>query len=117
MLLPRWVEVPLALVLLDYTLYIWHVLTHRVPWLWRFHVVHHIELDLDTSLDRAGGDERQLVERPDPLGLASWDAQIEYTAGRDYDWRAGVSPAGRSHPPEDARPAVQASATDMAVAR
>jgi sterol desaturase/sphingolipid hydroxylase (fatty acid hydroxylase superfamily) len=47
--LPRWVEGPLALVLLDYTLYIWHVLTHRVSWLWRFHIVHHIDLDLDTS--------------------------------------------------------------------
>jgi sterol desaturase/sphingolipid hydroxylase (fatty acid hydroxylase superfamily) len=47
--LPRWLEVPLALVLLDYTLYIWHVLMHRVPWLWRFHVVHHVDLDLDTS--------------------------------------------------------------------
>lgn len=47
--LPRRVEVPLALVLLDYTLYIWHVLMHRVPWLWRFHVVHHVDLDLDTS--------------------------------------------------------------------
>ena len=47
--LPRWVEVPLALVLLDYTLDIWHVLMHRVSWLWRFHVVHHIDLDLDTS--------------------------------------------------------------------
>jgi sterol desaturase/sphingolipid hydroxylase (fatty acid hydroxylase superfamily) len=48
-LLPPWVEMPLALVLLDYTLYIWHVLMHRVSWLWRFHVVHHIDLDLDTS--------------------------------------------------------------------
>jgi sterol desaturase/sphingolipid hydroxylase (fatty acid hydroxylase superfamily) len=39
----------LSLVLLDYTLYLWHVLTHRVPWLWRFHVVHHTDLDLDAS--------------------------------------------------------------------
>jgi sterol desaturase/sphingolipid hydroxylase (fatty acid hydroxylase superfamily) len=39
----------LALVLLDYTLYIWHVLTHRVPWLWRFHLVHHADLDMDAS--------------------------------------------------------------------
>src|SRR5438132_12946899 len=37
--LPVWVEVPLAAVLMDYTLYAWHVLTHSVPWLWRFHVV------------------------------------------------------------------------------
>ena len=39
----------LAIVLLDYTLYVWHVLTHRVPWLWRFHLVHHVDRDLDAS--------------------------------------------------------------------
>ncbi len=47
--LPRPFEIGLALILLDYTLYIWHVLTHRVPILWRYHLVHHIDLDLDTS--------------------------------------------------------------------
>jgi sterol desaturase/sphingolipid hydroxylase (fatty acid hydroxylase superfamily) len=47
--LPGWLEVAAAVVLLDYTLYLWHVLTHRVPWLWRFHVVHHIDLDLDAT--------------------------------------------------------------------
>ena len=39
----------LAVVLLDYTLYWWHVLMHRVPALYRFHVVHHADLDLDAS--------------------------------------------------------------------
>jgi sterol desaturase/sphingolipid hydroxylase (fatty acid hydroxylase superfamily) len=47
--LPLWLEIPLAVILMDYTLYWRHVLTHRVPWLWRFHVVHHIDLDLDAS--------------------------------------------------------------------
>jgi sterol desaturase/sphingolipid hydroxylase (fatty acid hydroxylase superfamily) len=47
--LPEWIEVALAVVLLDYTLYLWHVLTHRVPFLWRFHLVHHVDLDLDAS--------------------------------------------------------------------
>lgn len=47
--LPRWVEMPLAVILMDYTLYLWHVLTHRAPWLWRFHLVHHLDLDLDAS--------------------------------------------------------------------
>ena len=47
--LPRWLETTLAVALLDYTLYIWHVLTHRIPFLWRFHVVHHVDLDLDAS--------------------------------------------------------------------
>ena len=39
----------------------------------------------DSSLGRAGGDKRQLVARPDAVGLASWDTQIEYTLGRDHD--------------------------------
>lgn len=47
--LPRALEVALAVVLLDYTLYVWHVLTHRVPALWRFHLVHHADLELDAS--------------------------------------------------------------------
>jgi sterol desaturase/sphingolipid hydroxylase (fatty acid hydroxylase superfamily) len=47
--LPRALEATLAVVLLDYTLYVWHALTHRVPWLWRFHLVHHADLDLDAS--------------------------------------------------------------------
>ncbi|MEJ7849746.1 MAG: sterol desaturase family protein [Pyrinomonadaceae bacterium] len=47
--LPAWLEVSAAVILLDYTLYLWHVLTHRVPFLWRFHVVHHVDLDLDAS--------------------------------------------------------------------
>jgi sterol desaturase/sphingolipid hydroxylase (fatty acid hydroxylase superfamily) len=47
--LPAWLEVCAAVVLMDYTLYLWHVLTHRVPALWRFHAVHHIDLDLDAS--------------------------------------------------------------------
>ncbi len=47
--LPRWSEDLLSVVLLDYTLYIWHVLAHRVPWIWRLHQVHHADLDLDAS--------------------------------------------------------------------
>lgn len=47
--LPQRVETVIAILLLDYTLYLWHVLTHRVPWLWRMHVVHHVDLDLDVS--------------------------------------------------------------------
>jgi sterol desaturase/sphingolipid hydroxylase (fatty acid hydroxylase superfamily) len=49
MRLPAWLEVVLALVLMDYTLYLWHVLMHRVPALWRFHLPHHVDLDLDAS--------------------------------------------------------------------
>ena len=47
--LPRWLETVLAALLLDYTLFVWHILAHRVPLLWRFHQVHHADLDLDAS--------------------------------------------------------------------
>lgn len=46
---PRWVEMLVAIVLLDYTLWWWHWANHRVPFLWRFHLVHHIDRDLDAS--------------------------------------------------------------------
>jgi sterol desaturase/sphingolipid hydroxylase (fatty acid hydroxylase superfamily) len=46
---PLWLEIAAALVLMDYTFYVWHVLMHRVPLLWRFHLVHHVDLDLDAS--------------------------------------------------------------------
>lgn len=47
--LPAWARDALAFALLDYTIYAWHVLTHRVPFLWRFHVVHHADADMDMT--------------------------------------------------------------------
>ena len=46
---PKWVETIVAIVLLDYTLWWWHWASHRIPFLWRFHLVHHIDRDLDAS--------------------------------------------------------------------
>ena len=34
--------------ILDYGNYVWHVLNHKIPLLWRFHLIHHTDLDLDT---------------------------------------------------------------------
>jgi len=39
----------IAFVLLDYSLYIWHILLHKIPFMWRFHLVHHTDLDLDIT--------------------------------------------------------------------
>jgi sterol desaturase/sphingolipid hydroxylase (fatty acid hydroxylase superfamily) len=47
--IPHRVKPLFAILLLDYTLYIWHRLTHRVPLLWRFHRVHHIDREMDAS--------------------------------------------------------------------
>ena len=46
--LPRAMSVVAGVLLLDYTLFIWHRLNHRVPVLWRFHRVHHVDLDMDS---------------------------------------------------------------------
>jgi sterol desaturase/sphingolipid hydroxylase (fatty acid hydroxylase superfamily) len=47
--LPRWAALAAAVLLLDYTLWHWHRWNHRVGWLWRFHLVHHVDRDLDAS--------------------------------------------------------------------
>ncbi|WP_206663928.1 sterol desaturase family protein [Sphingomonas oligophenolica] len=47
--LPDWLRDAAAVLLMDYTIYLWHIATHKVPLLWRFHLVHHIDLDLDTT--------------------------------------------------------------------
>ena len=39
----------LAVLGMDYTIYVWHVLTHKVPFLWRFHLVHHVDLYMDST--------------------------------------------------------------------
>lgn len=46
---PPWLRDALAVLAMDYTIYLWHVATHRLPLLWRFHVVHHVDLDLDST--------------------------------------------------------------------
>ena len=45
--LPVWINFLAAFLLLDYGNYLWHVLLHQLPVLWRFHLVHHTDLDLD----------------------------------------------------------------------
>jgi sterol desaturase/sphingolipid hydroxylase (fatty acid hydroxylase superfamily) len=45
--LPVWAEFALSFLLMDLAFYYWHVANHRVPFLWRFHNVHHIDPDLD----------------------------------------------------------------------
>ncbi len=45
--LPLWARVPLALVAGDLGLYWGHRLSHAVPWMWRFHAVHHSAPVLD----------------------------------------------------------------------
>jgi sterol desaturase/sphingolipid hydroxylase (fatty acid hydroxylase superfamily) len=47
--LPYWLEVAMAVIALDLTIYLQHVLHHAVPALWRLHMVHHADLDFDMT--------------------------------------------------------------------
>lgn len=44
-----WTRIPLEVVLLDFVAHLLHRACHVVPILWRLHVVHHSDLDLDVS--------------------------------------------------------------------
>ncbi len=44
-----WLEIGLSLFVLDFTIYLQHVLFHALPFLWRLHRVHHADLDLDVT--------------------------------------------------------------------
>jgi sterol desaturase/sphingolipid hydroxylase (fatty acid hydroxylase superfamily) len=47
--LPGIVVASASFLLMDWAYYWWHYATHRVPLLWRFHNVHHTDLDLDVT--------------------------------------------------------------------
>lgn len=47
--LPLLVEFGIAFLLFDWSFYWWHRLHHRIPLLWRFHNVHHVDPDLDVT--------------------------------------------------------------------
>ena len=47
--IPVWLAVPLAVVALDFLIWLQHVMFHAVPALWRLHRVHHADLDYDLT--------------------------------------------------------------------
>jgi sterol desaturase/sphingolipid hydroxylase (fatty acid hydroxylase superfamily) len=46
---PGWLAVVLSVVILDFAIYLQHVLVHAVPVLWRLHRMHHADLDFDVT--------------------------------------------------------------------
>src|SRR5437773_390593 len=47
--LPGWAACIATFLLMDYAYWWWHWANHMVPLFWRFHNVHHTDLDLDVS--------------------------------------------------------------------
>ncbi len=46
---PYWTAVLISIVMLDLAIYLQHVMFHALPALWRLHMVHHADLDLDVT--------------------------------------------------------------------
>ncbi|NNE78941.1 MAG: sterol desaturase family protein [Silicimonas sp.] len=46
---PLWLTVPLTILVFDFAIWLQHLVTHKVPLLWRLHRVHHADRDIDVT--------------------------------------------------------------------
>ena len=46
---PIWIEGALTVLILDFLIWAQHVITHKIPILWRLHRVHHADVDMDVT--------------------------------------------------------------------
>ncbi len=47
--LPYWLDFLAAIIFLDFMIYLQHLIAHALPIFWRFHLVHHTDLDFDVT--------------------------------------------------------------------
>jgi sterol desaturase/sphingolipid hydroxylase (fatty acid hydroxylase superfamily) len=76
--LPDWIEIGLAILVLDLAWYVTHVSLHRYGWMWRYHSVHHSDpaVDVTTSVRQHPG-----------------ETLIRYVYTASFAFAAGASPA------------------------
>jgi sterol desaturase/sphingolipid hydroxylase (fatty acid hydroxylase superfamily) len=46
---PGWIAIPASVIILDFVIYLQHVLFHAAPLLWRLHRMHHADVDIDVT--------------------------------------------------------------------
>lgn len=47
--LPLWLEIAIVVLIFDFAIWLQHLITHKVPLLWRLHRVHHADVDMDVT--------------------------------------------------------------------
>lgn len=47
--LPEWLSVLIGILVLDLIVYLQHVMFHSVPLVWRLHMMHHADMDIDVT--------------------------------------------------------------------
>jgi sterol desaturase/sphingolipid hydroxylase (fatty acid hydroxylase superfamily) len=46
---PPWLEIMLAIIVLDFAIWFQHLAAHHIPALWRLHQMHHADVDIDVT--------------------------------------------------------------------
>jgi len=49
--LPTWLRLCIAVLIIDFLRYAYHLVQHKVPWFWQFHAVHHSQRHLNLFTD------------------------------------------------------------------
>ncbi len=47
--LTHWSDLVITFLLMDFAIYLQHIISHKWRWLWRLHRVHHTDIDFDTT--------------------------------------------------------------------
>ena len=47
--LPSWIEIAIAILILDFIIWLQLLINHKIPLLWRLHQVHHADVDIDVT--------------------------------------------------------------------
>ena len=47
--IPLFIQVLMSLLILDFGAYLVHFIEHKVPWMWKFHLVHHSDMNVDVT--------------------------------------------------------------------
>jgi len=80
--LPFWIQIPLVILLTDLGIYWIHRMFHAVPWLWRFHEIHHSSEELDWLAATRVHPVDQILTRGLPLlvvialGFSVWSISV-----------------------------------------
>ena len=46
---PQWIAIAVSFVVLDFSVWAMHVASHKIPLFWRFHRMHHSDIDFDVT--------------------------------------------------------------------
>lgn len=77
-----WIQIPLVILLSDLGVYWIHRMFHAVPWLWRFHEIHHSSEELDWLVTVRAHPVDQILTKGAPLvivivlGFSAWSISV-----------------------------------------